>query len=79
MSTPCRTGTTWPRSFVMPSFVSSSSCAAKLPSVTTTFGSMSDELLLEPRAAGVDLVGLGVAVAGRPALHHVGDVARGRG
>ena len=32
------------------------------------------ELAVEPRRAGLDLVGLGVAVAGRAALHDVGDV-----
>src|SRR6185312_2561118 len=40
MSTPSRYGNSRPRSLVMPSLVESSSLVAKLPSVTTTFGSM---------------------------------------
>ena len=75
MSTaPSRNGNSWPRSFVMPSLVSSSSLVAKLPSVTTTRGSMNVELRLEVRPARLDLERERVAVARRPALHDVGDV-----
>ena len=44
-----------------------------------TRGSDELELPIEPRRARVDLVGLRVAVARRPALHHVGDVHVGAG
>ncbi len=47
---------------------------AKLPTVTTTRGAISVELLLQPRPAGLDLLGTGVPVVGRAALDHVGDV-----
>ena len=74
-STPARVnGKCCPRSLVMPSFVSSSSLVAKLPSVTITRGRISIELAVEPRRARVDLLGLRIAVARRPALHDVGDV-----
>ena len=43
------------------------------PSVTTTAGSRTSSWRCEVRRAGRDLVGLGVAVAGRPALDDVGD------
>ena len=59
----------------MPSFVSRSSWAAKRPSVTTTFGLDELDLLLQPRPARRDLLGPGIAVLGRPALHDVRDVA----
>ncbi len=43
------------------------------PSVTTSAGSRICELALQVRRAGRDLVGLRVAVLGRPALDHVRD------
>ena len=71
---PSRYGNSRPRSFVMPSLVSSSSLVAKLPSVTTTRGSMNSTW---PRGTGGTLSissGQRVAVARRAALHDVGDV-----
>ena len=80
MSTaPSRNGNSRPRSFVIPSLVSSSSLVAKFPSVTTTRGEMKLELRLEVGPAGLDLDRLGVAVARRAALHDVGDVDVGPG
>ena len=39
-----------------------------------TFGLIDVDLPEEERLAAFDFVGLGVAVPGRPALDHVGDV-----
>ena len=52
----------------------SSVCAANLPSATMTSGRIASICAEEERLALVDLVGLGIAVARRPALHDVGDV-----
>ena len=69
------TDTSCPRSRVMPSLVPSRVCAAKLPRARITCGLDGVDLGHQERAAGRDLVGLRVAVALGPALHHVGDVA----
>ena len=77
MSTaPSRNGNSWPRSFVMPSLVSRSSFVAKLPSVTTTEGSMNSTCASRYGTAALDLERERVAVARRPALHDVRDVDR---
>ena len=76
ISTPCANGYDRPRSFMMPSVVPSSHCAAKRPSVTTDGRTDQVELELQVRTAGIDLVRLGITVAGRAALHDVGDVHR---
>ena len=48
----------------MPSRVCRSVRVAKLPTVTTTFGRDELELALQPRVAGVDLLGLGSRLSG---------------
>ena len=58
----------------MPSLVSSSSLVAKLPRVTTTFGSMNSSCASRYGRHASISSGLRVAVAGRAALHDVGDV-----
>ncbi len=47
---------------------------AKLPRVRTTRGAIERDLLVEVGPAGRYLLGPGVAVAGRAAFDHVGDV-----
>ena len=58
----------------MLSSVSASSFVAKRPSVQMTFGRMMPICSMRWGATGLDLVRSRVAVLGRPALHHVGDV-----
>ena len=52
----------------------SSVCAANVPSATIDLRLDRVDLAEEERLAGRDLVRLGIAVARRPALDHVGDV-----
>ena len=78
-STPSPVRIARPRSLVMPSFVSSSSLVAKLPRVTTTLGSMRSSCCSSHGRQASISSGSRVAVARRPALDDVGDVALGRG
>ena len=74
-STPARVnGNCCPRSFVMPSFVSSSSFVAKLPSVTMTRGRISTSWRSSHGAHASISSGSGSRLPGRPALHDVRDV-----
>ena len=58
----------------MPSELSRRARVAKLPRVLATPGGDQGDLLVEVGPAGRDLLGPGVAVAGRAAFDHVGDV-----
>ena len=69
----CRATDTPSRASARPCWVCRTNFVAKLPSVTITRGWI-DDLLHEPRRAGLDLVLLRVAVPRRPALQDVADV-----
>ena len=69
------TGTRVPRSDLIPSVVPSSEAGGEVPE-GDHHGRVDElDLGLEVGAAGLDLLGGGVPVLRRPALHHVGDVA----
>ena len=72
---PRRTGTTVPGPIGCRRSVSRSSFMAKLPRVTTTVGSMSSIWAVRYGRQVAISIGPRVAVVGRPALDHVGDVA----